>query len=72
MLVQGDDDPVIAPDLSRAFARKLCGAHVAVRYVTMPGVDHYSVALRTADAVAGWIADRFAGGAAPDDCAVSE
>ena len=26
LLVQGDDDPVIAPDLTRDFARKLCGA----------------------------------------------
>ena len=72
MLVQGDDDPVIAPDLSRDFARRLCGAHVAVRYVTMPGVDHYRVAIRGADAVAGWIADRFAGAALPDDCAVMQ
>jgi hypothetical protein len=72
MLVQGDDDPVIAPDLSRDFARKLCGAHVAVRYVTMPGVDHYRVAIRSADAVARWIGDRFADAAVPDDCAVME
>jgi acetyl esterase/lipase len=72
ILVQGDDDPVIAPDVSRDFARKLCGAHVAVRYVTMPGVDHYRVAIRSADAVAGWIADRFARASVPDDCAVME
>jgi hypothetical protein len=26
MLVQGDDDPVITTDLTRDFARKLCGA----------------------------------------------
>jgi hypothetical protein len=43
-----------------------------VRYVTMPGVDHYRVAIRGADAVAGWIADRFAGAAVPDDCAVMQ
>lgn len=70
LLVQGDDDPVITPDISRDFARKLCGAHVPVRYVAMPGVDHYRVAIRSADTVAGWIADRFAGAAVPDDCAV--
>jgi hypothetical protein len=30
------------------------------------------VAIRSADAVAGWIADRFARASVPDDCAVME
>ena len=72
MLVQGDDDPVIAPELTRTFARRLCSEHVPVRYVAMPGVDHYRVAMRSADVVAAWLADRFARAAVPDDCAVLE
>jgi pimeloyl-ACP methyl ester carboxylesterase len=67
-LAQGDQDPVIAPSLTRAFARRLCGARVPVRYFAMPGVDHYAAGARSAAAAAAWIADRFAGAAAPDDC----
>ena len=68
MLAQGDDDPVIAPELTRTFARRLCSEHVPVRYVALPGVDHYRIAMRSADVVAAWLADRFARAAVPDDC----
>jgi acetyl esterase/lipase len=67
-LAQGDQDPVIVPALTRAFARRLCRARVPVRYLAMPGVDHYTAAVRSAPAAAAWIADRFAGMGAPDDC----
>nr|WP_294553573.1 alpha/beta fold hydrolase [uncultured Rhodopila sp.] len=70
-LAQGDQDPVIIPSLTRAFARRLCGAGVPVRYLAMPGVDHYTAAVRSASAAAAWIADRFAGAAPPDDCAAA-
>jgi acetyl esterase/lipase len=68
-LAQGDQDPVIVPSLTRAFARRLCAARVPVRYLSMPGVDHYAAGVRSAAAAAAWIADRFAGVRAPDDCA---
>jgi alpha-beta hydrolase superfamily lysophospholipase len=68
LLAQGSVDPVIPPVLTRAYARLLCGAHVPVRYLAMPGVDHYTIAMVTSDAVAAWIADRFAGAPARDDC----
>jgi acetyl esterase/lipase len=68
-LAQGDQDPVIIPSLTRAFARRLCSAGVPVRYVAMPGVDHYTAGVRSAAAASAWIADRFAGSAPPDDCA---
>ena len=66
-LAQGDEDPVIVPSLTRAFARRLCAARVPVRYLAMPGVDHYTAGVRSAAAAAAWIADRFGGAAAPDD-----
>jgi acetyl esterase/lipase len=68
-LAQGDDDPVIPPPLTKAFARRLCENGVSVRYFAMPGVDHYRAAMRSADEAAAWIAGRFAGTVAPDDCA---
>lgn len=67
-LAQGDNDPVIPPPLTKQFARRLCEKDVAVRYLAMPGVDHYSAAMRSANAAAAWIAGRFAGTPAPDDC----
>lgn len=67
-LAQGDDDPVIPPPLTKTFARRLCEDGVSVRYLGMPGVDHYRAAMRSADEAAAWIAGRFAGRPAPDDC----
>jgi len=66
---QGDADPTIVPQLTRNFARRLCDRGTPVRYLELPGVDHYTAAMRSAAEAAGWIADRFAGGSAPDDCA---
>ena len=68
-LAQGDADPVIPPPLTRDFARRLCRTHTPVRYLAMPGVDHYTAAARSADEAADWIAARFAGVSPPDDCA---
>jgi pimeloyl-ACP methyl ester carboxylesterase len=67
-LAQGDADPVIVPALTRDFARRLCRGNTPVRYLAMPGVDHYTAAVRSAGAAAAWIAERFAGLAPPDDC----
>ncbi len=67
-LAQGDADPVIVPALTRDFARRLCRGHTPVRYLAMPGVDHYTAAVRSAGAASAWIADRLAGRPPPDDC----
>jgi len=71
-LAQGDEDPVIPPPLTRDFARRLCQERTPVRYLAMPGVDHYTAAARSAAAAADWIAARFAGVSPPDDCAALE
>jgi len=68
-LAQGDEDPVIPAPLTRDFARRLCRERTPVRYLAMPGVDHYTAAARSATAAADWIAARFAGVSPPDDCA---
>ena len=68
-LAQGDEDPVIPPPLTRDFARRVCRERTPVRYLAMPGVDHYTAAARSAAAAADWIAARFADAPPPDDCA---
>ena len=67
-LAQGDADPVIVPSLTRDFAGRLCRANTPVRYLAMPGVDHYTAAVRSAGQASAWIAERFAGLPPPDDC----
>nr|WP_294521995.1 alpha/beta fold hydrolase [uncultured Rhodopila sp.] len=67
-IAQGDKDPVIVPSLTEDFVRRLCRERVPVRYLVMPGVDHYTAGVRSAAAAAAWIADRFAGVGAADDC----
>jgi pimeloyl-ACP methyl ester carboxylesterase len=69
-LAQGDADPVIVAALTHDFARRLCRGRTPVRYLAMPGVDHYTAAVHSAGAAAAWIAGRFAGIAPPDDCSV--
>ncbi len=67
-IAQGTVDSVIPPALTQSFARRLCAANVPVRLLTMPGVDHYTIGMRSAGAAAAWIGERFSGIAAPDDC----
>ncbi len=67
-IAQGTDDPVIVPMLTQDFARRLCAANARVHLLMMPGVDHYTIGMRSADAAADWIADRFASKAPLDDC----
>nr|WP_294507661.1 alpha/beta fold hydrolase [uncultured Rhodopila sp.] len=67
-IAQGDKDPVIVPSLTNDFVRRLCRERVPVRYLMMPGVDHYTAGVRSAAAAAAWIADRFADGTPANDC----
>jgi hypothetical protein len=67
-LAQGSADPVIPASITHRFAEGLCRAGTILRYDALPGVDHYTVAMRSAGTAASWIADRFAGKPAPDDC----
>jgi pimeloyl-ACP methyl ester carboxylesterase len=67
-LAQGSDDPVIPAPLTRTFARRLCKESASLHYLAMPGVDHYTAAMRSAASAAAWIAERFAGVPPPNDC----
>ena len=68
-IAQGSADPIVAPDVTLKFAQSLCrGRAVPVRYLAVAGGDHFSIGKRSAEATVRWIADRFAGQPAPDDC----
>jgi acetyl esterase/lipase len=68
-IAQGSADPIIAPKVTLKFAQSLCRSRsVPVQYFVVKGGDHFSIGKRSADATISWIADRFAGKAAPNDC----
>jgi acetyl esterase/lipase len=67
-LAQGDADVVIQPAVTRDYMNKLCAAGSRVTLMTMPGVGHGTAAMKSAVTAIAWIADRFAGAPAPDDC----
>jgi acetyl esterase/lipase len=70
-LAQGDADTTIEPTVTRDYMGKLCAAGSRVTFMTLPGVGHGAAAMKSALAAIAWIADRFAGTPAPDDCGAS-
>jgi pimeloyl-ACP methyl ester carboxylesterase len=67
-LAQSVEDPLVAPAVTRSFARDLCRQRRAVEFMDIPGGDHALSARNSADRTLAWIADRFAGTRAPSDC----
>lgn len=68
MIAQSPADVLVAPAVTRAFARRLCRTPTRVRYLDIPGGKHENSAADTSATTLEWIADRFAGQRAPSDC----
>ena len=67
-LSQGLKDELVRPEVTHAYMRRLCTAGSIVKMLDMPNVSHGFAGYDSADAAVGWIADRFAGRADPNDC----
>jgi acetyl esterase/lipase len=67
-LSQGTSDEVVRPQITAAYAGGLCAQGVAVTYLSVPDEGHIRVAFRTATEAVRWMAGRFAGKPAPDEC----
>jgi len=67
-LAQGTADQIIHPDVTANYMDKLCLAGSNVRMMLLPGVGHGRAAQASTAAVVRWIADRFSGAVAPNDC----
>jgi acetyl esterase/lipase len=65
---QGAADEVVRPQITALYAGGLCAQGTAVRYLTVPDEGHILVAFHTAKDAVAWMADRFAGKPAPDEC----
>jgi pimeloyl-ACP methyl ester carboxylesterase len=68
-LAQGTTDQIIRPEVTENYMKKLCSAGSRVRMMVLPNIGHGRAAQASTMAVVRWIADRFAGEAAPSDCA---
>ena len=66
-VAQGATDVIVAPTVTREFVGRLCRRNASVRYLPMPG-DHVTAGKAAAPEAVAWIADRFAGRPAPNDC----
>jgi acetyl esterase/lipase len=67
-LAQGSTDGLVRPAVTRAYMERLCAGGSRVRMLVMPNVNHGFAGRDSASAAVGWITDRFAGQAAPNDC----
>ena len=70
MLVQGTADEIVLAGPNANLQVSWCAAGSTVNALWLEGVDHLNVAALAGPAVAGWIADRFAGLTAPNTCSV--
>jgi len=68
LITQGEDDPIMTPDVTTRFVNELCANGETVDYRIMAGVAHLEAGHVAAPDVAAWIADRFAGEPAPNTC----
>jgi predicted esterase len=67
-LAQGADDVVIHPDVTKAYAAKLCKSGSKVHTLLMPNIGHGRAAQSSTQAMLEWTSSRFAGAPVPDNC----
>lgn len=68
MIAQSDADKIVAPAVTRDFARRYCRLGHPLRYLRMTGTAHENSARDSAKATLDWIGARFAGQRDSDDC----
>ena len=67
-VAQGSADTTVRPSVTRDYERTLCADGSRVRMVTLDGVGHGTIAMRSALMAVAWISRRFAGDPAENDC----
>ncbi len=68
LIAQNAKDDLVAPAVTGAHVRALCRSGNKVRSIAILGEGHATSAKDSAAATLAWIADRFAGKPAPNDC----
>jgi len=67
LIAQSSKDTIIAPAVTRKFAKSVCRRGTALRWIEMTG-GHVDAARDSAQETIGWITARFDGNAPPNDC----
>lgn len=67
LIAQSSKDTIVAPAVTRKFAKAACKRGTPVRWIDMTG-DHGASAKDSAQETIGWITSRFDGNAPPNDC----
>ena len=67
-IAQGTADKVVDPPVTAAYMKEICAAGSHVTFLSLPGVGHGSAAMKSALTAVGWMAGRFAGSPAENDC----
>lgn len=68
LIATGSGDTIVAPAVVHDFARRACTLGKTVRYLSVQGGEHATVARTEAPTTLSWIDARFAGQPAPSDC----
>jgi len=67
LIAQSRNDTIVAPSVTRKFAKAVCRRGTGIRWIDMSG-DHGNSARESAQETIGWITSRFDGNPAPNDC----
>jgi pimeloyl-ACP methyl ester carboxylesterase len=67
-LAQGGSDELVRPTVTEKYMNDLCRSGSKVRMMLVPGVGHGPIARDSAEAAIQWMAERFAGVPAPNNC----
>ena len=68
LIGQNPADVIVSPAVTRTYARQACQAGKTVKWIDIVGKGHPTSAQDSAAATLQWVADRFAGRPAPNDC----
>ncbi|WP_439567544.1 lipase family protein [Sphingopyxis sp.] len=67
LIAQSSKDTIVAPAVTRKFAKAVCRRGTPLRWIDMTG-DHGASARESAQETIGWITARFDGNPPPNDC----
>jgi len=68
LIAQNPKDDLVEPGVTLAHARALCRSGAQLRYLTISGSGHATSANDSKKETLAWIAERFSGRRAPNDC----
>ncbi|NUT00513.1 MAG: alpha/beta fold hydrolase [Sphingomonas sp.] len=68
LIAQNAKDDLVAPSVTRAFARAACHAGARLSWIDIKGPGHATSARDSATETLGWIEDGFAGKPVPNEC----